>query len=120
MQIVARAFEAALVSAVLATAVTGVSVVQDTLTVPSPAEIAPMIARFAPADIGADVTGLAANERGALAKLVEAARVMDSLFLRQVWSGNDALLQQLAREAVAQPGSDAPARLHYFLINKGP
>jgi hypothetical protein len=80
-----------------------------------------MAARFAPVDITADVSRLADGERRALRKLVAAARVMDSLFLRQVWAGNDALLQQLSREALtAPPGSDAHARLHYFLINKGP
>ena len=49
---------------------------------------------------------------------------MDSLFLRQVWAGNDALLQQLARDvvtrAVGPERTAAEARLHYFLINKGP
>ena len=48
-----------------------------------------MIARFAPADIGADLSALPDNERQALARLVEAARIMDAIFLRQVWSGND-------------------------------
>ncbi len=43
---------------------------------------------------------------------------MDGLFLRQVWSGNAALLESLARQAVA--GGDAADALHYFLINKGP
>jgi hypothetical protein len=81
-----------------------------------------MTARFAPAEIGADISQLPENERRALAKLVDAARLMDSLFLRQVWSGNDALLQQLARDAVssAAGSTDAAERLHYFLINKGP
>ena len=49
---------------------------------------------------------------------------MDGLFLRQVWAGNDALLQQLGREVVTLPAGPAraaaEARLHYFLINKGP
>ena len=46
---------------------------------------------------------------------------MDALFLRQVWAGNAALLQQLSREALAAgPDSPAAAQLHYFLINKGP
>ena len=29
---------------------------------------------------------------------------MDALFLRQVWAGNDALLQQLAHDVVAAAG----------------
>jgi hypothetical protein len=78
-------------------------------------------ARFAPVEITANVSALADNERQALAKLVETARLMDGLFLRQVWAGNDALLQRLARETSAEhtsgPASDV---LHYFLINKGP
>ena len=81
-----------------------------------------MTARFAPADIGADISPLPENERRALTKLVDAARLMDGLFLRQVWAGNDALLQQLAHD-VARPAAPPPAaetRLHYFLINKGP
>ena len=43
-------------------------------------------------------------------------KVFDALFLRQVWAGNEAMLLDLARD-------DSPlgrARLHYFLINKGP
>jgi hypothetical protein len=90
-------------------------------------ELRTMIARFAPADIGADVSALPDNERQALAKLVDAARVMDALFLRQVWSGNETLLERLAREAVADREAGDVARasgstdmLHYFLINKGP
>jgi hypothetical protein len=75
-----------------------------------------MTARFAPVDIGADLSALPANEQQALAKLVQAGWVMDGLFLRQVWGGNDAMLVQLLtdRTPVGQ------ARLHYFLINKGP
>src|SRR3954469_2412446 len=94
---------------------------------PSLADLRTMTARFAPAEIGADVTTLPEGERRALAKLVDAAKLMDSLFLRQVWSGNDAMLQDLARAAVTKgPAAadarqaEAEARLHYFLINKGP
>ena len=54
-------------------------------------------------------------------------RLMDSLFLRQVWAGNEAMLQELSHEAIsrtratpASPADAAHARLHYFLINKGP
>ena len=83
---------------------------------PALAELRTMTARFAPADIGVDVSTLPERERRALAKLVEAAKLMDSLFLRQVWAGNDALLQDLARRT----DELGRARLHYFLINKGP
>ena len=75
-----------------------------------------MTARFAPVAITADLASLPANERQALGKIVAAARYMDAIFLRQVWSGNTAMLLDLMRD-------DSPlgrARLRYFLINKGP
>ena len=56
-----------------------------------------MAARFAPVDLTADVATLPANERQALAKLVDAAKVIDALFLRQVWAGNEAMLLDLRR-----------------------
>ena len=73
-------------------------------------------ARFAPTDLTADITALPPNERDALAHMIRAAQVMDALFLEQVWSGNETLLQSLVRD-------ESPigrARLHEFLINKGP
>ena len=73
-------------------------------------------ARFAPTDLTADITALPANEREALAHMVRAAQVMDALFLEQAWAGNEAMLHTLVRD-------DTPigkARLHAFLINKGP
>jgi hypothetical protein len=101
--------------------------VQTAEAVPSTRDVAAMASRFAPSDIRADVTSLPENERRALGKLVEAARLMDSLFLRQVWAGNDAMLQELSHDALSRSRTasaaalaDANARLHYFLINKGP
>src|SRR5438093_6695125 len=75
-----------------------------------------MAARFAPVPLKADVSVLPARERQALAKLVQAARIMDTLFLRQVWAGNETLLLAL----IADETPLGRARLHYFLINKGP
>jgi hypothetical protein len=83
---------------------------------PNAAELQTMTARFAPVEIGADVSGLPDGERRALAKMIDAAMVMDGLFLEQVWAGNTAMLLDLIRD-------DTPlgrARLRYFLINKGP
>ena len=51
-----------------------------------------------------------------LAKLVAASKMMDALFLRQVWAGNETMLLDLLEDQSA----DGRARLHYFLINKGP
>ncbi|MFB3853126.1 MAG: hypothetical protein ACE148_04800 [Vicinamibacterales bacterium] len=75
-----------------------------------------MAARFAPVEIGADVSFLPANERQALRKLVEAGWLFDGLFLRQVWSGNEGILMKL----LADESESGRARLDYFLINKGP
>jgi hypothetical protein len=75
-----------------------------------------MTARFAPVDLAADIGSLPPNERQALAKLVEAAKLCDALFLRQVWAGNESMLLGLLQDS-----SDlGRARLHYFMINKGP
>ena len=51
---------------------------------PEQAKLEAMARQFAPTEIGADVSALPANERQALAKLVQAGWVMDALFLRQV------------------------------------
>ena len=79
-------------------------------------QIERMTARFAPVDLTADISDLSPNERQALARLVEAAKVFDALLLRQVWAGNDTMLLDLLRDTSPL----GRARLHYFLINKGP
>ena len=73
-------------------------------------------ARFALTDLTADINALPPNEREALAHMVRAAQVMDALFLEQVWAGNESMLYSLIKD-------ESPlgkARLHEFLINKGP
>ncbi|MBW8868812.1 MAG: hypothetical protein JF610_16035, partial [Acidobacteria bacterium] len=75
-----------------------------------------MTARFAPTEISVSLAKLSANDRKVLAKLVEASKVMDAIFLRQVWAGNEAMLIDLARDESAE----GRARLRNFLINKGP
>jgi hypothetical protein len=79
-------------------------------------KIQAMTARFAPVDLTADLSAMPANERQALAKMVEAAREFDGLYLRQVWDGNPAMLAELAADETPL----GRARLHYFLLNKGP
>ncbi len=83
---------------------------------PELANLQKMTARFAPVDITADLSGLPANEQQALAKLVEAGWVMDGLFLRQVWGGNEGVMMRLVTDQTPV----GQARLHYFLVNKGP
>jgi hypothetical protein len=80
------------------------------------AELNEKIRRFAPTVVTADTSRLAARDRQALMKVIEAAKLLDPLFLRQVWSGNVALKTRL--EADRTPLGRA--RLHYFMLNDGP
>jgi hypothetical protein len=83
---------------------------------PDLAQLEKMIARFTPTDLRADISKLSPGDRQALAKLIEASRVLDDIFLNQLWSGNQALYTKLRRD----PTPLGKARLHYFWINKGP
>jgi len=79
-------------------------------------ELAKKIQRFSPTVLTADTSKLSAGDRKALAKIIEAAKLMDPLFLRQVWDGNDALHRKL----LADKSVAGRQRLNYFLINDGP
>ena len=84
--------------------------------VPDTATVQRMAARFAPTAIGADLSKVSASDRRVLARLVQASQIVDTLFLRQVWAGNEAMLIDLGKDRTPA----GRARLHYFLINKGP
>ena len=79
-------------------------------------ELAKKIARFAPTTLTANTASLSPGDRKALMKIIAAAKLLDPLFLRQVWSGNDELYKKLAADKTAL----GRQRLHYFLINDGP
>ena len=84
---------------------------------PSPANpLDAKIAQYAPVDIAVDLSALPAAEQQALAAMIAAARLMDGLFLEQVWAGNASMLTALA----ADRSRAGQSQLHYFLINKGP
>jgi hypothetical protein len=85
-------------------------------SVPDLARLQVMTARFAPTDLAADLSALSPADRRVLARLVDASKIIDALFLRQAWAGNDAMLVDLVRDQ----SPAGRARLHYFLINKGP
>lgn len=78
--------------------------------------LAAKIKRFAPTVLTADTSGLAPKDRQALQKIIAAAKYLDPLYRRQIWSGNEPLLKKLQTDKTAL-GRD---RLHYFLINQGP
>jgi hypothetical protein len=79
-------------------------------------ELNRMIARFAPTELRVDTSALSAADRKALVHLIAAARVIDDIFLTQLWSGNHTLLAGLAKDKSPL----GKARLHDFRINKGP
>ena len=93
-----------------------ISMTLGAATVPDLAELNRMVARYAPAELKVNTAALSAGDKQALGKLIEAARVIDSLFLTQRWSGNAALQARLQEDGSAL----GKARLHYFDLNKGP
>ena len=80
------------------------------------AELGAMGKRYAPVDLTADVSALSAGDRKAIAKLIEAAKIVDTLQLRQRWADNEKLMTALKRDKSAL----GQARLDYFWLNKGP
>src|SRR5258707_2958632 len=64
----------------------------------------------------AATSALSANDQKAMLKIIAAAKLYDRLYLRQIWSGNEALLKKLQ----ADQSPLGRLRLHYFMINKGP
>ncbi len=79
-------------------------------------ELQAMSARYAPVDLRVDVSGLPGNERQALVRIIQAARIIDALYLRQVSASNESRLLALLNDHSPL----GQARLHYFLLNKGP
>ena len=74
------------------------------------------VAQFAPTPLAADLSALSAEDRQVLDKLVEAGKLMNEIFLRQVWTGNPALREQL--KGLTGPHAEAARR--YFALNFGP
>jgi len=94
------------------------SIAQKTNSQSSPdtAELKRMAARFAPTKMEVDTSALSAGDKQALAKLIEAAKIVNTLFMEQLWSGNLALYHKLQQDKTPL----GRARLHYFWLNKGP
>ena len=104
-----------LLSTLLLTSISGMQRRGSKKSVGDP-DLAKKIARFAPTTLTAEVSKLSARDRQSLTKIIAAAKLLDPLFLRQVWSGNDALKTKLEADKTAV----GRQRLHYFLINDGP
>jgi len=91
----------------------GTSVAMAAPTLP---ELQTMTARFAPVDVRVDVSQLPENERRALVRIIQAAQILDALFLQQVSARNTSRLLELLNDE----SPIGKARLAYFLIEKGP
>ena len=83
---------------------------------PDVPQLQKMSSRLAPVDIRVDLSALPDNERQALARIIQAAQVLDGVFLRQVSARNESRLMLLVNDASAL----GKARLDYFMLNKGP
>ena len=86
------------------------------VTMPDLTQLKQMEARFAPVELRVDTSGLSPGDPKALAKLLEAADLIDDIFLTQLWSGNQAMYARLKKDATPL----GKARLDYFWLNKGP
>jgi hypothetical protein len=92
------------------------SMLAATAAIPDLAQLQKMMARFQPTELRVDLSKLSAGDRQALSKLIEAARVLNGIFLTQIWSGNHALYAKLQRDSTPL----GKARLDYFWLNKSP
>lgn len=79
-------------------------------------DIEKRVAQFAPTPLSADTSALSAEDRQVLDKLVEASKLINEIFLRQAWTGNPALREELK----GYQGANAQAVRDYFTINFGP
>ena len=102
---------------VLLLGVTSLTVKAQTNTAaPDLAQLEKMASRFAPTPLRVDTSNLSAGDRQALVKLIEAARILNDIFMQQMWDGNIALYARLQKDTTPL----GKARLNYFWINKGP
>jgi hypothetical protein len=85
-------------------------------TMPDLQQLDKMTARFARVSLRYDESALSAGDRQAMVKLVDAARLVDDVFMDQLWSGNRTLYEQL-RKNTSPLGK---ARIAYYRLNKGP
>ena len=74
------------------------------------------IAQFAKTDVKYDENLLDENQKVVLQKLFEAAKIMDQIFLEQVYSKNNEIKAQLEKSELPED----KLKLEYFNINFGP
>jgi Peptidase family M49 len=84
--------------------------------VPNLKELTEMTARFSPTPIRVDTTRLSPGDKKALAKLVQAARLLNPLFMQQFWKDDLATWEKIKSDTTPL----GRARAHYYWINKSP
>ncbi|HVZ15560.1 MAG TPA: hypothetical protein VG897_00450 [Terriglobales bacterium] len=83
---------------------------------PSAAELGKLTARYAPTPIKVETSSLSTADKQALVKLIEAARVVNPLFMQQLWSKN----LETWDKVKADESPLGKARAHYYWLNKSP
>ncbi len=83
---------------------------------PNAVELEKMAAQFAPTPLSADISHLSSQDRQTLVKLIQAGRILDDVFLQQIWSGNERVYDELLQDR----SSLGRARLRLFSIYKSP
>ena len=101
---------------ILFSAVMTVAQTKSKATFPDTAQLNQLAARFAPTPLQVDTNALSAGDKQALPKLIEAAQLLNVVFMKQYWSGNLATYEKLKADKTPL----AQARLRYYWINKGP
>jgi hypothetical protein len=89
---------------------------EETVSLEIAPDVEERLERFAPTELSADLSSLSAEDREVLHLLVEAARYMDQIFLRQAGHGYPEMRAALA----AMDGPEAEAAREYFDLNFGP
>ncbi len=105
-----------LIVGILIMAATEASLPAKTASVPDLEHLERMIGRFAPTSLRVDTAKLSPGDQKALVKLLEAARILNRVFMRQLWSGNLELNARLGKDTTPL----GKARRDYFWLNKGP
>src|SRR5262249_46712051 len=75
-----------------------------------------MTARFAPVKLKYDTSKLSSGDKKALTKLIDAAKILNSVFMDQLGGGKRDLYGRLQKDTPPL----GKARLHSFWLNKGP
>ncbi|CAF1535430.1 unnamed protein product, partial [Didymodactylos carnosus] len=76
------------------------------------------LARFIPVEISADLSQLNSNQLKAIIKLIEACKLFDQLYIRQVWSGNEEMYRNLLEKS--KNNEEDGLLLQLFYISRGP